>query len=168
MKRGYRRICAPPSHGAPPLRAFSLVELLLVVAIISIFSVMAIPRFANSLTLHRVDQAARRIAADLELARRHATITSRTVTFRIRETGDSGYELINIKHPDRPASPYVVSFEQDCFGAELVTHDLNSDLDLVFDIYGFPDSAAQILICIGDHQRRLDVDALTGDVSVTE
>ncbi len=48
-------------------RAFTLIEVLLVVGILGITAAIAIPRVGGSLEYQRVDGAARMLAADLEL-----------------------------------------------------------------------------------------------------
>ena len=52
-------------------------------AIIVIVAAIATPRYANALTRYRAEAAARRVAADFQLARRTAksTSSSRTVQF---------------------------------------------------------------------------------------
>ncbi|MFH0980184.1 MAG: prepilin-type N-terminal cleavage/methylation domain-containing protein [Planctomycetota bacterium] len=149
-------------------RAFSLVELALVIAIIAILSAVAIPRFANSITLQSVDGAARRIAADFELARGHAMTASVSQTVRLHGGSDPGYTLVSLQHPDHPLQPYTVSLAKDCNGAERVSYDFGGDLELVYDMYGVPDSAGQFLIRVGAHYRTITVDVQTGRASVSE
>jgi hypothetical protein len=81
---------------------------------------------------------------------------------------DPGYMLVGTPHPDRPTETYFVSLRRDCNGGEPVAQDFNGDSDLVFDMYGVPDSSAQIVIRAGAHKRTIDVDAFTGAVHVSE
>ncbi len=146
-------------------RAFSLVELVLVIAIIGVLSAIAVPRFGNSIALHSVDGAARRIAADLKLARRQAMMTSTSQTFR---TDAAGYSLIGMPHLDHPNQEYRVQLDQDCHGAAWVSVNVGGDQDLVFNMYGVPDSAATLIIQVGDETRTITVAAETGRVDVLE
>jgi hypothetical protein len=50
----------------------------------------------------------------------------------------------------------------------LVSYDFGGDLELVFDIYGVPDSAAKLSIRAGPHECGITIDAQTGSVSVIE
>src|SRR6478735_8296484 len=85
--------------------AFSIFELVIVCLIMSILGAVAAPTFFDSLLFHRVESAARRVKADLELARTQARLTSasQSVTF----TG-SVYTLSNTKSLDKPGSVYSV------------------------------------------------------------
>jgi prepilin-type N-terminal cleavage/methylation domain-containing protein len=146
-------------------RAFSLVELALVIAIIGVLSAVAIPRLGNSIALYSVEGAARRIAADLKLARRHAMMTSTSQTFR---TEGTGYSLIGMSHLDHPNQEYRVNLDQDCHGAAWVSVDVGGDQDLVFNMYGVPDSAAKLIIRVGDYKRTITVAGETGRVDILE
>src|SRR2546423_11308670 len=53
-------------------RAFSLIEMVLVLAILAMVSAIAVPRYAGSIARYRAETAARRVAADLALAAAHA------------------------------------------------------------------------------------------------
>lgn len=159
------RSLLPRSTRARALRAFSLLELTLVIVIIGIVSAMVIPRFGNSITRHSADGAARRIAADLRLARRHAMMTSANQTFRTESTG---YVLVGMTHPDHPTQAYRVVLEQDCHGAAWVSVNAGGDADLVFNMYGVPDSAATFVIQVAGQTRTITVAAENGHVETQE
>src|SRR5438105_11727467 len=86
-------------------RAFSLLELLIVALVMSILAAVAAPKFYDSLLFHRVESAARRVKADLELARTQARLTSasQSITF-----SNSTYSLANVKSMDKPNVGYSV------------------------------------------------------------
>src|SRR5438552_17658151 len=86
--------------------AFSLVELMLVMAIIAVVAAIAMPRYSASLARYRADMAARRIVAALALAqaKARATSSSQTITF----TAGGSYQILGMNDPDRPGQPYVV------------------------------------------------------------
>src|SRR5204863_23675 len=50
-------------------RAFSLIEITLVLMVMGVLAALAVPRYASALARYRADAAARRIVADLDLAR---------------------------------------------------------------------------------------------------
>ena len=149
--------------------AFTLIELTLVVAIIALVSAMAIPRLGNSLALRSVEGAAQRIAADMEFARAVAmrTSTSQTVLFHSGPAG-GGYELVGQPDPDHPDQPYAVRLADDCFNAKFSEVNVGADFELVFDMYGVPDSGATLVLYVGDHTRTVRINRTTGRSTVEE
>ena len=84
-------------------KAFTLLELLLVVAVLSIFAGMAIPAFSDAFADFKIESAANRIAADIRYARSYAIKTSDTISVNFN-ISDENYEIKNndnnrIKHP---------------------------------------------------------------------
>lgn len=153
------------SRGAARGRGFSLMELFLVLAILGVISAIAIPRFGGSMVLHRLDAAARRIAADLKLARSRAMTTSTNQIFRI---DGAGYTLVGTPDPDHPAQEYRVLLADAGHGVAWIYIDAGGDSDLVFSMYGAPDSAATLRIRLGDASRTILVAAETGRVEIQE
>ncbi len=149
-------------------RAFSLIELVTVIAIIGIISAMAIPRFGNSIAIRRADGAAWRIAADLELARRHAMTTSTSQEVRFTGGADAAYTLVGMAHPDHPDQDYIVSPARDLNDTEGISADFGGDFVVIFDMYGRPDSGGTVKVRAGDHYRTVTVDAETGLASISE
>ncbi len=143
-------------------------ELVVVMAIIAMLAAVALPRFGSSLTLQKADAAARRITADLTLARRNAMATSTPRTILLTTGANATYELVGMKHPDFQTRAYIVYLADDCYGAELVSYDFGGDKELVFDMYGVPDTGARLALRVGDSVRRIDVDADTGVTRWTE
>src|SRR4051794_5468486 len=104
----HRRVRSRLLNGAPRSRrrcAFTIIELVIVILIMSILTAVAAPTFFDSLLFHRVESAARRVKADLELARTQARLTSasQSITFV-----NSVYTLSNTKNLDRPSTIYSV------------------------------------------------------------
>jgi prepilin-type N-terminal cleavage/methylation domain-containing protein len=148
--------------------AFSLIEVLVVLAIIGFLAGIAVPRVSNSIDSHGVDRAARRVAADLEFARQHAMSTSSTQTVRFLKGDDPGYWLVGLSHPDHSQLEYIVSFASDCHGAELDSVDFSGDLQFTFDMYGVPNTGGSVIIHVGRHYRTISVEAEIGRVSVSQ
>jgi prepilin-type N-terminal cleavage/methylation domain-containing protein len=143
----------------------SALEVLVVVLIIGILSAAAAPKFLHALAAHRSKQAARRIAADLELARREAIMasTARTVAF---DVAAETYTLHDIRHPDHPDETYIVLLSDDPYQAEIAAADLGGDAILIFDGYGQADSGGKIVVRSGTLEAVILIDAATGRASV--
>jgi len=149
----------------PKLRGFSMVELVLVVCIMAIVASMAVPRFANSLTRNRVEAAARRVAADLSLARQRARMASASQSVVFDAAGNS-YRLPGLSDPDHPGSEYVVQLGAAPYEATLHRIDLGNDSLITFDAYGVPDKFGSVTVQCGEFVRVIWVDA-AGRATVT-
>ena len=152
----------------PRQPAFSLLELLVVIAILAIFAHMAVPRYSRATTRYRADAAARRVAADLELARKYAShaSASQTVTFDV--AADS-YRLPGFPDPSRPTEEYEVRLAEEPYRATIVSVNFGGGSEVVFGGYGLPieDAAAggTMVIQVGKETRTVKLDPDTGEAS---
>jgi Tfp pilus assembly protein FimT len=143
--------------------AFTVIELLIVIVTMAILAGLAIPSFSSTLSERRAWAAAERIRADLQWARQHAisTSTPQPVMFSA-----DGYVLPGMRNLDNTSDEYKVDLSNDAYQVRLVSADLGGDQALVFDIYGNADSAAQIVIAAGEFTKIINVQEITGAVSV--
>ena len=150
----------------PILRGMTLVELVLVAAILAILSAVVVPRFGASVTWRRVEGAARRISSDLNLAQQHArqTSTSQTVMFNLAA---HSYRVVGLPDPAHPGSEYAVLLNESPYNVKIVSVDLGGDANLVFDGFGTPDSGGTIVVRCGNYRAVITVDSGTGQASFT-
>jgi prepilin-type N-terminal cleavage/methylation domain-containing protein len=146
-------------------RAFTLLELSVVLVLISILAVVALPRFINSAARHRLDAAAIRIVADLSMAQQQARTTSASQTLEF-VLADHAYRFPGVTDIDHPGSVYQVQLSAEPYQAALVSADFGGDAVIIFDGYGNPDSGGSVVIQVGDEQRTITVDAQTGRATV--
>jgi prepilin-type N-terminal cleavage/methylation domain-containing protein len=144
---------------------FSLLEVVLVLAIIATLAAIATPRYAASLARYRADLAARRIVADLTLARSSAKAagTSRTVEFCV---STNEYELSALPSLDGAAGNYEVRLSERPYEARLVSADFAGETEVKFSGWGIPQSGGAIVLSVGSEQRTVVVDAETGKATV--
>ena len=147
------------------LRGFSLAEVVCVVAIIGTIAAIAGPRLSNSLALQHVEAAARRIVVDLAFARRQAKRTDVAQTVRF-DPAIGDYSLVGMPHPDHAARDYGVSLQEEPYGATLVSADFGGDQEIIYDVFGIPDSGGSVVIRVGNHVRTIVVDADMGKATV--
>ncbi len=153
---------APPSR---PVSAFSLPEVVMVVFLMAVAAALAMPRYTNSLNVYRANLAARRVAADLALARQAAWASGsrRIVTF----TPSSGqYRVEGVGGLDNPASAYVVSLPAGPYRATLHSVNFAGEANVAFDGYGFPNRGGTIVVQAGSQRRTVLLDANTGSAIV--
>ena len=151
----------------------TLIELVIVVLILGIIAAVAAPRYVDSLSHFRVEAAAKRIAADLRMARRTAKTSraERTVDF---DLPGNRYELVGINDMNHPDLPYEVDLAKTGYPASLVSVDFDGNDSLTFDMYGRPFTgsplaplvAGSIVVQSAGQQRTIVVDPTTGVVSV--
>ena len=91
-----------------------------------ILTAVAAPTFFDSLLFHRVESAARRVKADLELARTQARLTSasQSVTF-----ANSAYTLSNTKSLDKPNAIYTVDLTKQPYSLDSATANFSNARD---------------------------------------
>ncbi len=123
--------------------------------LLAIVGSIAMPRYTASLTRHRAEGAARRVAADLAYARRQARFTSssKTITFDLATHKYSG-------------SLTVVALGEDPYGAIIVSADFGGDAEIVFDGFGKPASGGTVVIQVGDRLKTITLDGDSGMVTI--
>ncbi len=144
--------------------AFSMIELVIVVLIMSIFGAVAAPKFMDSLLFHRVESAVRRVKADIDYARQRARLTSttQTVTF-----SGSTYTVSGIKSLDLNSSTYTVNLTRTPYSLDSATANFGGSQVLSFDGYGSPTSGGTVVLTAKSHQCTITVDGVTGNTTFT-
>jgi Tfp pilus assembly protein FimT len=129
-----------------------------------ILTAVAAPTFFDSLLFHRVESAARRVKADLELARTQARLTSasQSVTF-----ANSAYTLSNVKSLDKPSAAYSVDLKKQPYSLDSATADFSSAATVSFDGYGTPTSGGTVVLVAKSHRCTVTLNGTTGDVTIT-
>ena len=136
----------------------------MVMVILTMFGMIAVPRYAAFTATEQIEGAARRITADLSLAQRQArrSSASQTVSFNVAQ---SRYSLVGMTHPDHPGQPFEIRVGDEPYRARIVSASFGGDATLVYDGFGKPDSGGQVVITVGVYQKTIQVDAGTGQPS---
>jgi prepilin-type N-terminal cleavage/methylation domain-containing protein len=162
---------------------FSLLELVLVTAIIAVMAAIAVPRFGRASGRYRADLAARRIVADLaylQSAARRSSCLKRAVF----DSGADQYTMEGIADMDRPGQVYTVNLSDPKYGADLASATFQnsngyvSTTYLSFDMWGRPQCgdppgnpmaplvSGSIVVQVGAETRTITVDPITGGATI--
>jgi prepilin-type N-terminal cleavage/methylation domain-containing protein len=148
--------------------AFTMIELLVVLLIMSIVAAVAAPTFHKSLGHHRLESAARRVKQDLEYLRDTARAKSVTLACEFDDDTNS-YTLddISLRHLDRDQAyevqlgdePYQLDAVDSGFGDPEVNR-------IEFNGFGVPTSGGEIELFLGEKSRVVIVDESSGQISI--
>jgi prepilin-type N-terminal cleavage/methylation domain-containing protein len=164
-----------PKCGAATTRCrcgFSMVELVIVMFIMGIFAALTAPAFYDSLLFHRVESAARRVKADLELVRHTARLTSTEQTLTVLGTTYSASAAV--ADLDRPTQTYLVDLSKSPYKLTAVAANFGGYTEVKFNGYGAatkPDgtslASGTVILTCSNHQCTVTLDGTTGQVSIT-
>ena len=151
----------PSSRQNAKARGFTLVEFLMVIVILATVTAIGAPRYANALANYRAEAAARRVVADINLARSRAVMksTSQTITFSVSSNQS---QIVGMADLDKPTSTYTTSFSGEPYRATLKSAAFGNSTSLVFNGYGLPASGGTVVISAGSATKTITVNATTG------
>ncbi len=162
LKCGLARADAPDvSHCAhilpiqTPRPAFSLVELMICIAVMAVLAALAIPRYANATSNYRADAAARRIVADLSLARSQARLISKPLTV-VFDTAAQRYQISGMEDLLHRTNVYSVQLSDQPYRATLVSVSFGGGAaQVTFDQYGSPNTGGTIVVDSGGSRKTI-------------
>ena len=132
--------------------------------LMGIVAAAVLPRFSDALQRNRVTSAARRICADLRLARNTAIASSasKRIDFNVLQ---HSYTLVGVNSLDKPGTDYSQNLSGATYSTTIVSANLGGDASLSFDIYGRPDSGGTIVVQSGGTQATVTVSSATGEAT---
>jgi prepilin-type N-terminal cleavage/methylation domain-containing protein len=145
-------------------RAFSLVELTIVLLLLAILAAVAAPKYQAALASYRVRLAAGRVAADLRMIRQFArkASTPQTVVF---DAAANSYAAPALPDRDGRAAAYAVSLWSSEYATDVVSASFGGSPSVTFDIYGRPSAAGSVVLQAGALPKSVQLDE-AGNVSI--
>jgi len=160
-----RRCRAAREGRAGGRAAFTLAELVVVMAMIGILAAIAAPRYASSLSKFRIEAATQRIIGDLRAARRQANITSTSTVFTL-DAANSTYTITGMSRFDRRGGIYTVNLGAEPYYATVTSFDLGGGKTITYDPYGQITGGGTITLAVGAFTNLLALDATNGESTV--
>jgi len=140
---------------------FSLIELLLVLSIVLVAAAIAAPRYASATARYRSELVARRVVAELTLARARAQHTGRSVAVTL-DAADGRLAIVGIDPLDPNLASYTVALGDEPYRATVLSADFGGDDTVRFDGYGEPDSGGLVRLTVGGVMTRVVLEAQSG------
>lgn len=150
-------------------RAFTLIELVLVIAAIAVLSAIAVPRYSSSMNRYRVELAVKRVLADFALARStaRASANGQVVDF---STPSNGYTFTSLAAPDGRSGDYTVNLADDPYKVKISSVKFGTATpaatSVTFTRFGQPTLDGLIVISSGDYSKTIGLDSITGRAEV--
>ena len=144
-----------------PRRGFTLLEILIVLALMAIVAGFVLPMFGGPVSTSELRSSARQLAAGLRLAQSEA-VSQRRETFLVLDVAGKRFKVDNDPHEHRLPS----KIELKLFTAQ---NDLVSES--VGSIRFFPDGGSnggRITVASGERKFAVDIDWLTGRVAILD
>ncbi len=135
-------------------RAFTLIELVVVIVIMGIMAAVAVPRFASAASRYRVDAAVQQIIADVNTTAAVANLASETRLIQFDASTET-YTLVAQKALNNPAANQVVDLSVEPFGANLLQISFGGDSELQISGYGLLLESGQLTVASGRNARRI-------------
>jgi prepilin-type N-terminal cleavage/methylation domain-containing protein len=139
-------------------KGFSMLELLLVIAILGIVAAIAVPRFTNANAQRDLDNAARQLVVDLRWTSQMAANSVDTVKMIFVNTSPFGYRVVQ-GTAETVIKP-TFSFPPTVLFPSAVS-------SITYDVYGKPTGSADVSILLQNtagQSRTVSIDYLTGRV----
>jgi Tfp pilus assembly protein FimT len=164
-KKGLRMTGSAKRDVAGRGGGFTIFELVLVLLIIAVVAGLGVARYGDSLQRYRADAAARRIVADMALARSKARMQSQSqaVVFSVAANRLS---LTGVPDIDRPTGTYTTSLAEAPYYTRLVSVNFGGSSQVVFNGYGSPAASGTVVVAAGGYTKTVVLSQVTGRATI--
>lgn len=144
--------------------AFSLIELMIVLAILGVIGGLAAPRYALAVDRYRADAAARRLVADIRWihSRAIAMGAAKTIAFT---NGTATYSVAGETSADHPGQGFSVDLSGGPYAATIVSTSLSGG-GISFNGFGICTAGGSVVLRSGSCTTTVQVDSVTGSASI--
>lgn len=142
------------AYGSRRTRAFTLVELIVVLVIVSVTAVIAIPRLSGASTRYRVDSAVQQVLADINVTAAEANRTSSTMSIVVDADTES-FTMVGQPSERDPAVDQVTDLSREPFNVNLLGVSFGGDSQLDISGHGLMLESGQMTLTAGREGRRI-------------
>lgn len=139
-------------------RAFTLLELAVVLIILSIAIAVAAPAYSSALQNHRVEQATLRLMADLRLAKRRAELSSTPVYVDVNLT-ENQVTIRGLQDFENSRQLHTIALTDEPYRTQIVQIEPSGLVTIEFNGFGAAQTAAKIRLQSGLAQRTIAISA---------
>ena len=145
-------------------RAFTLMELIIVIVIISVTAAVAIPRMSGASSRYRVDAAVQQLLADINITAAAANSASETRSI-VFDASNETYVMVGRPSPSNPALNHTVSLSVEPYKVNMLGVSLG-DNQLDISGHGLLMETGQLTLAAGSTARRVVFTSGSGSVQV--
>ena len=144
-------------------RAFTLIELAVVVAIIATAAAIALPRYASAQGRYKLDSSASLLAQHLERLARRAETSCQGISVTIDLAAD---EIIARDATDASVIIAELRISASPWNADITAADFSGEMKFTIDAFGLPSSDGTIEITHAGERRIISLNSATGEAIV--
>ncbi len=148
----------------PKPRAFTLIELSIVIVVVGVVAAVSVPKYAESRSRYQVELAARKVCLDATFVQNDARYgsTSRAIEYDLpTDTYKFGYA----KPGSASSETALVILRDEPFRVTLLKADFDSDSVLTFNGFGIPVAGGELAIGANTRGKSIAVAPDTGAVT---
>jgi prepilin-type N-terminal cleavage/methylation domain-containing protein len=144
-------------------RAFTLIELAVVIAIIATAAAITLPRYASAQGRYKLDSAARLLAQHLERLARRAETSSQAINVTI----DLAADQIVARDATNPSIVIAsLTISGSPWNVDMIAADFSGERKFTIDAFGLPSSDGTIEISHAGERRIISLSRATGEAAV--
>ncbi|HRQ71976.1 MAG TPA: prepilin-type N-terminal cleavage/methylation domain-containing protein [Phycisphaerales bacterium] len=146
------------------IRAFTLIELSIVLVVVGVVAAVSVPRYAESRSRYQVELAARKVCVDATYVQNDARYGSATRAIEYDLPTDT-YKFAYAKPGSASSENALVILRDEPFRVTLLKADFNSAPVLTFNGFGVPVAGGALAVGTNTRGKSITVDPDTGAVT---
>tara|TARA_R110000737_G_scaffold2923_10_gene9259 strand:- start:17926 stop:18471 length:546 start_codon:yes stop_codon:yes gene_type:complete len=140
-------------------RGFSMIELVIVVAVMGIIAAIAVPKFADAASGRKIQAAKKQLLADIKATKLRARATSKQHTLKFF-LNENMYVIVEGNEIDKNAIIIARDFDEDPYNLGIQRTSLGGDEVLVITPFGDLTPPTTVRLQLGSHTHDVILDGI--------